>query len=78
MLTTYYVIETQTGDTPAALVTVFQDLAQAKQKYYQVMAAAAVSKVPKHGCMILADNMFVIMSGVEIHIEPDPDPNSVV
>lgn len=71
---TYFVIETQAGNnTPAALVTTFTDLNLAKQKYYQVMAAAAVSTVPKHGCMILADNMFVIMSGCEIHAEPEPN-----
>lgn len=73
MNTTYFVIETQAGDTPAALVTVFQDLAQAKQKYYQIMAAAAVSTVPKHGAMILTDSMFVIMSGCEVHVNPDPE-----
>lgn len=72
MPTTYFVIETQSSDVSAALVTTFQDLSLAKQKYYQVMAAAAVSNVPKHGCMILADNMFVILSGCEIHAqEPD-------
>lgn len=75
MNTTYFVIETQAGnDTPAALVTVFQDLAQAKQKYYQVMAAAAVSEVPKHGAMILTDSMFVILSGCEVHVNPEPIP----
>ena len=72
-MNTYFVVETQTGDVPAALVTTFNDLGLAKQKYYQVMAAAAVSSVPKHGCMILADNMFVIMSGCEIHAEPEPN-----
>ena len=75
MPTTYFVIETQSNDVSAALVTTFQDLSLAKQKYYQVMAAAAVSNVPKHGCMILADNMFVIMSGCEIHAEPGQEPN---
>ena len=72
-MTTYFVVETQSGETSAALVTTFQDLSQAKQKYYQVMSAAAVSNVPKHGCMILTDNMFVIMSGCEIHAEPEPN-----
>ena len=43
MPTTYFVIETQAGDVPSALVTTFQDLSLAKSKYYQVMAAAAVS-----------------------------------
>ena len=74
MDTTYFVIETQAGtDTPAALVTVFSDHAQAKQKYHQIMAAAAVSDVPKHGAMILTDSMFVTMSGCEVHVQPQPN-----
>lgn len=63
----YYVIETQSGSTPAALVTVFNDMATAKQKYYTIMAAAAVSQVPKHGAMLMTEDMFVVLSGCEVH-----------
>lgn len=71
----YYVFETQTSDQPAALVTVFDDLHLARQKYYQVMAAAAVSEVPKHGAMLVNEDMFVILSGCEDHTEkPVPGP----
>lgn len=67
MPTVYFVVELQTNDPSGAIVTVFTDLALAKQKYYQVMAAAAVSSVLKHGAMLVTSDMFVIMSGVEVH-----------
>ena len=63
----YFVIELQTTETTGAIVTVFDELAQAKQKYYQVMAVASVSKIAKHGCMIVNSDCFVIMSGCEVH-----------
>lgn len=68
----YFVIELQTADSTGAIVTVFDSLAQAKQKYYQVMAVASVSEVPKHACMIVSSDAFVIMSGCEIHAS-DPE-----
>lgn len=63
----FYVVELQTNDPSGAIVTVFSDLATAKQKYYQTMASASVSKVPKHGCMLINSDLFVIMSAVEVH-----------
>lgn len=66
----YFVIELQTADSTGAIVTVFDSLAQAKQKYYQVMAVASVSTVPKHACMIVNSDAFVIMAGCEVH-EPE-------
>ena len=56
----YYVIEFQTGSTGAALVNTYTSRDDAEQKFHQVMAAAAKSAVPKHGCMIITDDLFVL------------------
>lgn len=67
----YYVVELQTGEQPAALVTIHTDYAEAKQKFYQVMAAAAVSTLEKHGCMIVTGDMFVVKSDCEVHVKEE-------
>lgn len=46
----------QTGDNIATIVTTHNDPQIAEQKYHQVLAAAAVSAVPMHSCVMLYDN----------------------
>lgn len=50
----YIVTEIQVFDNGAAstLSTAFEDLTLALAKYYQVLAAAAVSTLPVHSCAI--------------------------
>ena len=45
----YFVIETQTGETAAATVTMFADRTLAEARYHEILMYAAQSKVPKHG-----------------------------
>lgn len=58
----YYVIEFQTGDNGAALVTTYARREDAEQKFFQIMQYAAKSQVPKHGAMIITGDLFVLKS----------------
>ena len=70
----FYVIELQTTETGAAIVSVFNDQATAEQAYHTVLAAAAVSEVKKHGAMLVNEDLFVIKKEIYSHIEPEPQP----
>lgn len=63
----YYVVETQTGDTGSAIVTVFDNLADAEVKYHDVLRYAVKSNLRKHGCMIVNEDMFIVKSEVYNH-----------
>lgn len=50
----YVVVELQDNGTQVAnIVTSFDSVYQAEQKYHQVLAAAAVSQVPVHSAIML-------------------------
>ena len=51
----FIVIEIQTSDTVATITDTFTDRNQAESKYHQILYAAAVSNVPKHGAVLLTD-----------------------
>ena len=68
----YFVIETQTGETAAATVTMFADRTLAEARYHEILMYAAQSKVPKHGAMLMTEDMFIIKSEVYTH-EEDQD-----
>ena len=57
----YVVIELQdNGSSVANLVTAFDDVYQAEQKYHQVLAAAAVSSLPCHSAvMVNSEGMYI-------------------
>ena len=61
---TYYVIEFQTGDTGAAIPLAYTDRNLALQKFHEIMAYASVSSVPKHGAIIITEDLFVLESGL--------------
>lgn len=63
----YYVIETQTNETGAVIPYAFSNLADAEEKYHDVLRAASKSENKKHGCMIINADMFVIKSEVYNH-----------
>ena len=60
----YIVIEFQTTRKTAAIVpsVAFTDLNQAYQKYYTILAAAAVSNVPIHAAIMLNEKGELIRS----------------
>ena len=55
----YYVLEFQSGTAGTALCTTYTDKAAAESAYHTVLAAAAQSAVPKHGAMIVTEDLFV-------------------
>jgi hypothetical protein len=59
---TYIVIELQTdaaGQT-ANIVTAYDNQPQAEAKFHTILAAAAVSPVPKHAAVILSEEGLIV------------------
>ena len=63
----YIVIEIQTGEQVATLVNAYADRNAAENKYHTILAAAAVSEVPKHGAVMLTDEGVRLKSECYIH-----------
>lgn len=63
----YIVIEIQTGDSVATIVNSYADRNAAENKYHTVLAAAAVSTVPKHGAVMLTDEGVRLKGECYIH-----------
>ena len=80
----YYVLEFQTGGEVDAVIPVYYtDRAIAEQKYHQVLAAAAVSSVPKHGVIMVTSDMFEVKKEMAYRApvveeeEPEVEPETV-
>lgn len=60
----FLVIEIQTNadNTVGTLVTQHETMAQAENKYYTVLAYAAISDLPMHAAMLCYSNGNLIMS----------------
>lgn len=66
----YYVIEIQTtAETGSVLPLAYADRKQAESAYHQKLASAAISEIPKHGCMLCTEDMYVLKSEVYTHTE---------
>ena len=65
----YIVIELQTTTKTAVLTSTYDDLAKAYQKYYTILAAAAVSSVPCHTAVILTETGAVVESKTFAHAQ---------
>lgn len=65
----FIVIELQTSDKTATLVTSFEGRNEAEAKYHAVLASASVSRVPVHGCVMLTERGYFIKSEVYEHKE---------
>lgn len=71
----FIVIEIQTNDTVATIVNAYADRAQAESKYHQILTAAAVSNVPKHGAVMLTDEGERLKNECYLHLPvPTPEP----
>lgn len=70
----YIVMEIQSSDTTATIVNSYADRNQAESKYHQILTAAAVSSVPKHSAVLLAENGVSLKNESYFHIEPEPEP----
>lgn len=65
----FIVIEIQKTDKISTLVYAFDNRNDAESKYYSILSAAAVSKVPMHSAVILTDSGKELMHGSYEHEE---------
>lgn len=65
----FIVMEIQTSDKVATIVNAYEDRNTAEQKYHQILSAAAVSQVPKHGAVMLTDEGVRLKGECYIHEE---------
>ena len=66
----YIVIELQkNGDKVANIVSIYEDKNTADNKYFTILAAAAVSNVERHAVSMLEDTGFCLMSAYYDHTE---------
>lgn len=73
----YIVFEMQTNSdgTLGTLVTTYNDRLAAESAYHAVLAAAAVSALPRHGAMLVTNTGVTVLSQTYAH-EPAPEPNA--
>lgn len=65
----YMIIEFQTNanDSCATIVSTYDSLNEAESKYHQILSAAAISNVPKHGAFCLTDDSMYVKSEYFTH-----------
>lgn len=64
----YYVIELQTYlEAGSTIPYTFTDRNQAEAKYHDILRAAATSEVPKHGCILMNADAFLLKSEMYTH-----------
>lgn len=70
----FIVMEIQTSATVATIVNSYDNRPQAESKYHQILTAAAVSTVPKHGAIMLTDEGERLKNECYIHaVEPEEE-----
>ena len=71
----FIVIEMQVNSdgTVGTLIDKFEREADAESKYHTILAAAAISNVPKHSAIILTDEAMMHSSQCYKHEEPAND-----
>ncbi|MBQ3330798.1 MAG: hypothetical protein IJG87_06430 [Ruminococcus sp.] len=65
----YIVVETQTNGNTTTVVTpaTYADRNAAESKFHTVLAAAAVSNVEKHACIVFTEEGFPVMHECYVH-----------
>lgn len=63
----YIVIEIQTSTTVATIVNSYDNINQAESKYHQILTAAVLSSVPKHGAVLMNDTGETLKTECYIH-----------
>ena len=72
----YIVIEIQTSEQVATIVNAYEDRNEAEQKYHQILSAAAVSTVPKHGAVMLTDEGVRLKGECYIHEQEEEEESN--
>ena len=57
----------QTGEQVANLVTSYKNQNEAEAHFHTVMAAAALSKVPVHSCIVIDERCNIFQAGFYEH-----------
>ena len=70
----YIILETQTYNdgTVGTLINSFSERNAAESKYHQVLAAAAISQLPRHCAFMLTDEGYTIKSEFYTHEQAEP------
>lgn len=68
-------IQTMADGQVANLTSSFDDRLQAESTYHSVLAAAAVSQLPLHACMLYTNDGYLIMNANYTHPAPEPEPS---
>ena len=67
-------IQTMADGQVANLTSVFDDRMQAESSYHSILAAAAISQLPLHACMMYTNDGYLVMSANYVHEQPSPEP----
>ena len=67
-------IQTMADGQVANLTSVFDDRMQAESSYHSILAAAAISQLPLHACMLFTNDGYLIMNANYTHEQPSPEP----
>lgn len=67
----FIVMEIQTGNSVATIVNSYESRNDAENKYHSILAAAAISDVPKHGAVMLTDEGERLKNECYIHEEEE-------
>ena len=67
-------IQTMADGQVANLTSSFDDRLQAESTYHSVLAAAAISQLPLHACMLYTNDGYLIMNANYTHEQPSPEP----
>ena len=67
-------IQTMADGQVASRVSSFDDRLQAESAYHSILAAAAISQLPLHACMLFTNDGYLIMNANYTHEQPSPEP----
>lgn len=67
-------IQTMADGQVATLTSSFDDRLQAESAYHSILAAAAISQLPLHACMLFTNDGYLIMNANYTHEQPSPEP----
>lgn len=67
----FIVMEIQTGDSVATIVTQHETKEDAESKFHTILASASVSSVPKHSALILNDMGGLLRSECYVHAQDE-------
>lgn len=74
MIYIVFEIQTNANGTIGTLVSTYEDRNEAEQKYHLVLSSAAVSQLPSHAAVLMANEGQVLDRKCYHHIQPEPEP----